>query len=110
MSDDYTLYGGLPPHVDQDTSIEAALSMLESASTLRGRVYRYIDRLGSKGATDDEIEIASGLIHQTVSARRRELVLLNVVVDSGEKRTTRSGRRAIVWIAVRKPGQIRMAY
>lgn len=98
MSDGYDLFGGCPPHENTDTSIAAALSMLSCARTLQGAVYRMIRARGPAGATDDEIERAMGLRHQTASARRRELVLLGTVRDSGKRRRTDSGRFATVWV------------
>lgn len=92
------LYGGIPPHVDRETSLMAAIEMLSEASTLQAKVYRVIR--DNDGGTDDEIEMLLGLRHQTASARRRELVLLGAVEDSGERRVTSSGRMAIVWRAV----------
>ena len=46
---------------------------------------------------DNAIEVATGLSHQTVSARLRGLVLREQIEDSGQKARTRSGRRAVVW-------------
>ena len=91
-------YGGVPPHVkDSDTSREAAMSVLPKAGSKRRRIFDLI--AGSKGVTDDELEGLTGWRHQTVSARRRELVLLELVKDSGERRKTSSGRSATVWVA-----------
>lgn len=84
----------------QPTS-RAAKKSLETA-TLRDRVYNLIAS-STEGATDEEVEIALGLKHQTASARRRELVQAGRVVDSGSRRPTTSGRQAIVWrVAVSK--------
>jgi hypothetical protein len=52
----------------------------------------------SAGVTDDDIERLSGLRHQSVSARRNALVRKGLVCDSGERRKTRSGWLAVVWI------------
>ena len=93
----YKLYGGLPPHSDNETSKAAAISMLDTADTLRAVVFRFIREQGEHGATDDEIEINLHLSHQTASARRRELVLLDAIGESGKLRKTRSGRNAKVW-------------
>lgn len=64
---------------------------------MRVRVFGFIMASGRNGATDDEMEAELGMRHQTVSARRRELVLKGLVRDSGSKRDTRSGRSATVW-------------
>lgn len=50
------------------------------------------------GWTDDQLGIALNLPHQSVSARRRGLVLKGLVRDSGELRLNASGRFATVWV------------
>jgi len=95
---DYPLYGGFPPHENTPTSIEAAARIKDIAPTLREAVHRFIYARGKRGATDDEVEMYLKLRHQSASARRRELVQLHQVFDSGTTRNTRSGRKATVWI------------
>lgn len=95
---EYDFYDGTPPHVDTDTSLNAAEEIRGSAGILREKVFNLIAARGPYGCTDDEVEVLLGMRHQTVSARRRELVLANRVIDSGIRRTTRSGRTAIVWL------------
>ena len=91
-------YNNKPPFVaGSETSEEAAKSI--KPSSLRSKVASMLRLRGLFGATDDELEASLGLRHQTVSARRRELVLLVKAKDSGVKRVTRSGRRATVWVA-----------
>ncbi len=101
-------YKGKPPSVrGSDTSRAAAESMTTSAPTLRTKVLRLIIAAGPRGLTDDEIEVVTGMRHQTASARRRELVLGGKVQDSGGRRRTRSGRGATVWVYVEpKPTQL----
>lgn len=95
----YDLYGGTPPHERQsDTSLAAAVSILPHVGTYQRMVYDWIAGQGPRGATDDEIELALGLRHQSASARRRELVLLGVLERVGT-RPTRSGRQAVIWRA-----------
>ncbi len=53
--------------------------------------------------TCDELEYMLGGKHQTVSASIRSLVKEGVLQDSGFKRQTRSGRRAICWELVDVP-------
>lgn len=95
------LYGGKPPHVGS-TSEEAANSMKQPAQSIRQRVLKFIIDTGSWGATDEEIERALKLKHQTASARRRELVLLGAIGERVEKRKTTSGRWAKTWVALRE--------
>lgn len=98
-----TLYDGNAPHAANSATSRAAGASVNRVS-MRERVYDHILTYSGAGwwhgATDDEIEQDLDLIHQTVSARRRELVLLGKVVDSGRTRPTRSGRQATVWMTV----------
>lgn len=79
------------------TSREAALSMVGAAKRQRPDVLAFLIERGDAGATDAEIEDALGMRHQSASPRRGELVAAGLVVDSGKRRPTPSGRRAIVW-------------
>lgn len=88
----------LPAYSNPTTSRSAAESVRESAATLRSKVLAFIRDRG--GATCDEAEEALGLTHQTASARVNELMNLRWIEDSGKKRPTRSGRKAIVWRAI----------
>lgn len=91
-------YNGMPPfEAESDTSYMAARSIEPVAARLQERVYREIAAQGGYGSTDDEIERALKLRHQTVSARRRELVLLGLVVKTDGRRRTSSGRTAGVY-------------
>jgi len=90
-----------PAVFGSDTSEAAARSMDATAPSLRLDVLMAIQAAGNRGLTDDEIEVKLGLRHQTASARRRELVQAGLVLDSRQRRPTRSGRQASVWIATR---------
>ncbi len=99
-----TLYGGNAPHVAGSATSKAAGASVDRVS-MRERVeteiWVYSHGLTPPvGRTDDEIEQALNMRHQTVSARRRELVLAGKVVDSGRTRKTRSGCKATVWVTV----------
>lgn len=50
----------------------------------------------NEGATSDEVEASLGIIHQTASARLRELVRDGYAYRSPWTRSTRSGRQAVV--------------
>lgn len=93
---DTGLYPLTPGHVaGSDTSEAAAASMNASAAGYRERVFAMF-ALGNW--TCDALEERMNLSHQTVSARIRELVLAGRLTDSGERRKTRSGRKAAVWM------------
>lgn len=94
-------YGPLfdPPHQKHsDTSREAAEEIRPSASSLRERVFKYIDGAGLDGATDQQIQKALGMDPSTERPRRIELVRERRVFDSGRSRQPDSGRNAVVWI------------
>lgn len=87
-------YADRAPHSNETTSKEAAKSMKPHTSRLAQRI---LEQIRLHPSTCEEVEQATGLPHQTVSARIRALVLDGIVENSGDKRPTESGRRAIVW-------------
>jgi hypothetical protein len=90
--------GQVPSVKGSATSGAAALSMEPSLATKQGQVLELI-RARADGLTDDQLERLTGWRHQTVSARRRELVLAGLVRANGQRRRTSSGRMAAVWVA-----------
>lgn len=80
------------------TSGVAADRIAGHAKDLRARVLAFIVEQGPHGATDDEGEAVLGIKPQTYTPRRGELVALGLVVDSGCRRNTASGRPAAVWV------------
>ncbi len=98
------VYGGSPPHNWQDTSVAAASAILEASDSLRGRVYRLI-KSWPGGGTDEQVQLELEMRVQTETARRRELVLMGVVIDSGYRQTLTSGRQGIVWVTVIPPAR-----
>jgi len=105
MSDVRDLFGFGQAEVDAPytkgsaTSYEAAKDISRDASTLRQQVYRHIQAQGPKGTTDDAAEAVLGMKHTTYTARRGELVKKGLVADSGRTGKTRSGRKAVLWVA-----------
>jgi hypothetical protein len=88
-----------PPYQrGSDTSHNAAGEIHAKAPTLRALVFDRIKASGGYGMTDDEIQIALGMLLQTETARRNELLNAGAIVDSGKRRKTRHGRPAVVWI------------
>jgi hypothetical protein len=93
-------YGGKPPHQKHsDTSREAAEKAMETAKSLRAKIWRWF-RVQPDGATDEELIDAFGGPGNAnaVRPRRCELVRLGIIVDSGRTRPNRSSRDAVVWI------------
>lgn len=85
-----------------ETSQEAAASVEDSAESMRARVKAYIGRMRSIGSTCDEVEVDLDMIHQTASARIRELFLFGEIEKAGERRKTRRNRNAEVYVVVRR--------
>ena len=80
------------------TSAIAARMLAGKLGELQQKVLDCIRACGEEGATDDEIEKILGMRHQTASARRRELVLGEVIIDSGRTRINASKRPGTVWV------------
>jgi hypothetical protein len=80
-----------------DTSIEARDSRAEYAAAVDARILKHFQRRASYGSTDDEIEVALRLLHQTASACRRNLVKAGHIRETDGRRKTRTGRNAVVW-------------
>lgn len=80
------------------TSGVAADRIAGYAAKQRADVLAVIVKAGLFGATDAEIESATGIRAQSVSPRRGELRALGLVVDSGRRRLTPRGRPAAVWV------------
>lgn len=95
--------GAVPFVRDSDTSIAAARSMAAHAPRLAREVYRLVEQAGGRGITCDEAEAVLQLPHQTISARFRDLALAEQITDSGDRRETRQGRKARVYIVRSQP-------
>lgn len=81
------------------TSGVAADRIAGLAAKQRADVLAVIVNAGAFGATDAEIETATGIRAQSVSPRRGELRTQGVIVDSARRRPTPRGRQAVVWVA-----------
>lgn len=90
-----------PPCQRHSTTFrEAAEAIGPQAGTLRAQVLTWLRNRGPDGATDEEMQDGLGMNPSTQRPRRVELVQGKHVVDSGRTRKTRSGRQAVVWVAV----------
>ena len=69
----------------------------QDKGTVRARILDRI-RNSPRGATCDDLELRLGVSHQTVSAAIRAMTKAGMIVDSGEKRPTRTGRPARVYV------------
>lgn len=93
-------YPDRPGYVHESkTSRDAARKTDSSAGAMRTAVLDFISAQPS-GATCDEVEAALDMRHQTASARVRDLVLAEKIMDTGKTRKTRSGSSARVYVAL----------
>lgn len=90
----------LPYQPHSETSKAAAVAMQDSAETLKGMVLALFKRAGRVGMTDGELisMMPARCCESSVRPRRIGLVDDGVVVDSGQKRHSPSGRQATVWV------------
>ena len=76
------------------TSQEALATIKPKIKTKREEVYEFIK---FQASTNYEISDELDMPLSSVCGRVRELQVLNLVEDSGEKRKTKYGKQAIVW-------------
>ena len=79
--------------IQRTTSQDAYLSV--DVTHLRGKVLAMLKRL--QGATCDEAQTLLNMTHQSCSPCFTWLSKDGQIYDSGQRRVTRSGRKAIVW-------------
>jgi predicted transcriptional regulator len=85
-----------PFQVASPTSAAAAVSVRETAGTVRARCLAFIRARGPWGATRDEIARGCGIRIQTVCARVDELLKVGAVRRTSRTRVTDTGRAAEV--------------
>lgn len=76
------------------TSQEALATIKPKIKTKREEVYEFIK---FQASTNYEISDELDMPLSSVCGRVRELQVLNLVEDSGERRKTKYGKQAIVW-------------
>jgi hypothetical protein len=84
-----------------DTSVEAAAAARESAAQNRRLILSLVTGAGLRGVTLDEVSAATGKPPNQISGRFTDLERLGLINRSGQRRKTRTGREAHVWVAVR---------
>ncbi len=90
------------PHNRTETSRRAAESMVPAAMAQAARVFHFIAECGEEGATDHEVQAELGMTGDSERPRRWSLQRSGLICDSGQRRKSPKGRKAIVWIATEK--------
>lgn len=88
-------------HQGASTSVTAHESIADIKSEICRRVYDCIVA-NQGGMTCCEVEVTTGLSHQTASARISDLLRAGLIRDTGLKRPTFSGRPARVLTVTEK--------
>lgn len=84
---------------------EMASRMADPKGAQERLVLAEFHNISPKGMTDEQLEIVTGgKLHQSMSARRRDLVLKGWIRDSGEVRLNRTKRLAIIWVLGKDKG------
>jgi site-specific DNA-methyltransferase (adenine-specific) len=86
----------VPKYVKGSDTSKAAAKKVNKAAAQRERVFEVI-KYAQHGLTDEEIQTVTGYAANSQRPRRVELVEAGRVLDSGIRRKTRSGRKAVVW-------------
>lgn len=82
------------------TSVAAKVGNAAAAAAQRARVLEALRDAGGAGLTDDEMQDRLRMSGNTQRPRRGELEREGLVISTEMKRPTRSGRLAVVWMAV----------
>lgn len=85
-------------HNGTPTSIEAAVHARAFKGQQHTAILAYV-RKRPQGATREEIEIGTGISHQSCGPRVVELVCAGLLREDGTKRKTSTGRNAAVLVA-----------
>ena len=96
------------PSIDRNTTINgrretsraAAQMALPSSGTKRRAVYDLIMANLSNGLTADEVQVITDFSPNTINPTIKGLADDGWIHDGGERRPTRTGALAIVWVAV----------
>ena len=92
----------IPPHHKGGTATEreAAMSVVGYAKTLRDKVYQWLVQQGDRGGTRDELDVVIGRTPNVTQPRLWELEQMELIRKTDERRPTRSGRSAVVYVAI----------
>ena len=95
--DALTRLGVQCPATTRDTSLAAQEAIQNAKTELQRKVYEYIFTCGEDGATDEEIQMGTGMNGNSERPRRQELEKLGVIFNTGLTRRTVRGRPAVIW-------------
>lgn len=91
-------YPDYPGHSPCDTSTEAAKALSPHLGKLQSIALAAIREHG--GLTTEQVSDKTGINPKAIEPRVSELKTKGLIVDSGKRRKNKSGKRAIVMVAV----------
>ena len=100
------IYPDAPGHNGTDTAIAAAEAMEPHCARLQRLALKAIRNAGALGLTAEELADRLGLERIVIAPRTSELRMKNLIRDGGQRRSNRSGKCAIVWIAVPREAEV----
>lgn len=92
-------YPNAPGQRNVETSIAAADALAPKLGRLQRMANSAIRNAGSYGLTADELAARLDADRWSIQPRTSELKRKGLIRDSGQRRTKRTGKLAIVWIA-----------
>lgn len=95
-----SVYPDAPGHRDVDTSVAAAADVTPSLGRLQRMAETAIRQAGAAGLTADELAGCLDMERWSIQPRTSELRRKGRIRDSGQRRPNRTGKRAIVWVAI----------
>jgi hypothetical protein len=88
------------------SSFDGAVAAAKTKVAKQSVIENLVNNSGPRGLTCEEIEDKTGWLHQTVSARIRELIIEGRIAKAPFKRPSRAGVNVTVYI--RKPRRRRL--
>ena len=82
----------------QETSAQALNDFQEVIGEVDREILKVLHDRGRAGATDEEVECATGRIHSTISANRRHLTERGLVKRTRMRGMNSRGRTCIRWV------------
>lgn len=82
----------------RETSAQAHQKIQPHAERIADRILRFLHECGADGATDDEIQVALRICGDTERPSRGRLYRAGLICNTTQKRSTRKGRAAAVWV------------
>lgn len=89
---------------DPDTSkMSAEQFSAEQLNEVESQIYAALEKAGTNGATNHELEAITGISLQTITPRPKRMEEKGLIVRAPFQRPNKSGRLATVWVLANLP-------